>query len=699
MATQRTTENINYIFNTAYEEYGVIKILLECINVGNPTTSSSYLTINVKMSMSSGGSGYGIAPHNTQKAYITVDGKQYSFTVKNVNNVEANTYYTIGTIAATNTVQHDSEGYRLFSISAQIFLNLTRNNFESYNPQLFNLGEVDREFQLNRFATITSAPDFNDEGKPTIKYYNPLGNLASAVNVGIANSIGTMIIPYREVSAVGSSYTFNFTDAERNILRNASKNSNSMTVKFFIETVYNGKSYYSNVSKKMSIVNANPVITATVKDTNSTVAALTGDSNKLIRYYSDAQITVNTEGQKGAVINLDTMVIRNGNRTAYSSPANFNDIESGAFTVSVSDSRSNVGTATISFPIVEYILLTCNLERAELDTAGVLTVDCAGNCFNQSFGAVYNDLIVQCRYKPQDGEYSSWMNMSVSKYENTYTASMDISGLNYREKYVIQCRAVDKLNTASTPEVVVKSLPVFHWSENDFVFEVPVVFNAGASGADIESGGSSGSSSGIIEGNATIGGDCVINGDLRLKGSGNYGNTLYFGDGSYAMISEPSDDTLTIKATTLNLNGNTVNLNGYPIGYGTWIPTLNNSSAVSSYGVRQGWYSRMGNVITIGWQLKATINSGYSTTSLSINGAPFVPAYAAFGGGVAHNINVSAGFVFEGWTIGTDGAISARMQPCNGTSAGNLQISSTAYYPTGSGNTLTLAGTICYVIN
>jgi hypothetical protein len=165
------------------------------------------------------------------------------------------------------------------------------------------------------------------------------------------------------------------------------------------------------------------------------------------------------------------------------------------------------------------------------------------------------------------------------------------------------------------------------------------------------------------------------------------------------MISEPSDDTLTIKATTLNLNGNTVNLNGYPIGYGTWIPTLNNSSAVSSYGVRQGWYSRMGNVITIGWQLKATINSGYSSTSLSISGVPFTPAYVAFGGGVAHNINISAGFAFEGWAIGTDGAITARLQPCNNTAAGNLNISSTSYYPSGSGNTLTLAGTICYVIN
>lgn len=445
-----------------------------------------------------------------------------------------------------------------------------------------------------------------------------------------------------------------------------------------------------------------PSVSISIEEGNDAIYALTGNNKKLVKYFSSAIVNVEAEAKNEASIDLDTLVIKNGGRTAFSSPATFNNIESGEFSASIKDSNGFTGSATVSIPIVEYIRLTCNFERYELDTAGVMTIDCSGNYFNQSFGAVANTLTVQCRYKVQDGTYSNWMNMSVSKYENTYTASMDISGLNYREKYIIQCRAVDKLSTASTPEVVVKSLPVFHWSENDFVFEVPVVFNAGATGADIEigGGGGSGSSSGIIEGNATIGGDCLINGNLRLKGSGNYGNSLYFGDGSYAMISESSDDTLVIKATNIELNGgSSVKLNGNPIGYGTWIPTLNNSSAVSSYGVRQGWYSRMGNVITIGWQLKATINSGYSSTSLSISGAPFTPAYAAFGGGIAHNINVSAGFNFEGWTIGTDGAISARLQPCNGTAAGNLQISSNSYYPTGSGNVLTLAGTICYVIN
>lgn len=42
----------------------------------------------------------------------------------------------------------------------------------------------------------------------------------------------------------------------------------------------------------------------------------------------------------------------------------------------------------------------------------------------------------------------------------------------------------------------------------------------------------------------------TLTGDLRLKDSSNYGMTLYFGEGSYCYISEPSDDKMTIHASS-----------------------------------------------------------------------------------------------------------------------------------------------------
>ena len=72
----------------------------------------------------------------------------------------------------------------------------------------------------------------------------------------------------------------------------------------------------------------------------------------------------------------------------------------------------------------------------------------------------------------------------------------------------------------------------------------------------------------------------TITGDLRLKGSGAYGNKINFGDGDYVHISEPTDDHLEIKGSYINFvtadtNSGRFTLNGkdiltidkiYPVG-------------------------------------------------------------------------------------------------------------------------------------
>ena len=54
----------------------------------------------------------------------------------------------------------------------------------------------------------------------------------------------------------------------------------------------------------------------------------------------------------------------------------------------------------------------------------------------------------------------------------------------------------------------------------------------------------------------------VISTNLRLKDSSNYGQYLYFGDGSYAYIAELTDDDLTIHASDLNLDVDRLLVNG-----------------------------------------------------------------------------------------------------------------------------------------
>lgn len=600
--------------------------------------------------------------------------------------------------SGTKTIKHNTDGTKSIAISIQAAI---------YKSEINVSGSENYALDLVGMASITKAPNFTDEDNPTIEYYNPVGNAITSLQAAISLTGADVDIAYRDIPIASGSYTFNLTDAERKVLRAATQGSNTRKVRFYLRNVVEGNIYFSWKEVSFTVINANPTIEAGVIDTNTTTTALTGDVLTLIRGYSTASASMSVYTQKEATV-ASKRIEHNGNTTT-ADVATYSNVAGNVFAFIATDSRGNTVEKTIVSPMIDYIHPTANIDTTQqMDTTGTYTLTVSGNYYNDTFGytdaAAANYITVAYRYKAQGGEWGGWSVMSETLNGNTYTATETVSGLDYRTAYIFQCFITDRLNTVYSAEITIRSLPVFHWSDSDFVFEVPVMFNAGAEG--IESGGSS-TGTDLAQG-GTIDGDLTITGNLRLKGSGNYGNTLYFGDGSYANISEPSDDTLTIKATNINLNGNVL-VNGSAIGggssssvaveQGTWTPTLTTSAAVSSYSVQQGWYSKVGNVVNIGWQLKATINSGYNSYTITLDGCPYTPAYAAFGGGIAHNVYFVAGFNFEGYAIGTDGNITLRGQPCNNTTAVNLNITSSAYYPTGSGNTLTLAGSIIFITN
>ena len=77
-------------------------------------------------------------------------------------------------------------------------------------------------------------------------------------------------IVYRDIPKTGTlSYTFELTDAERNLLR---QNTTGKTrkVKFYIRTVIGGSTLHSIVEKTFSIINASPTYNEAYLDTNPT---------------------------------------------------------------------------------------------------------------------------------------------------------------------------------------------------------------------------------------------------------------------------------------------------------------------------------------------------------------------------------------------------------------------------------------------
>ena len=225
-----------------------------------------------------------------------------------------------------------------------------------------------------------------------------------------------------------------------------------------------------------------PVVTGTVVDVNQKTISLTGDSSKLVKFYSNAKATLSATAQNGATLAEDMYIIRNGSDTAYGTTHTFEDVESNVFTFSAEDDRGNVGTATVTPTMIPYVKLTCNMSNNKPDGDGDMSVVCFGNFFRGSFGAVTNLLTVQYRYKVSGGSFGGWVDMAATYSGNTYIASAHLTGLNYQLPYIFECRAIDRLATVSTGEITVISKPLFHWSAKDFVFEVPVTFKQGAEG-------------------------------------------------------------------------------------------------------------------------------------------------------------------------------------------------------------------------
>ena len=215
-----------------------------------------------------------------------------------------------------------------------------------------------------------------------------------------------------------------------------------------------------------------PGISATVVDVNDTTKALTGDENKLIKYYSRVKFSItsspkNSSGTKSININYNGNSFTGGSGNSWTDY--FNNVTSGSYYCSVTDTRDFTSGITINKTLIDYVKLTCSMSVSNPTASGECRLNITGNCFSGNFGATWNSLTVQ--YKMNGGD---WQNVTASQDGAYYSASVNVTGLDYTQSYTFQARAIDKLATVTTNEKRVKATPIFDWGSNDFHFHVPV---------------------------------------------------------------------------------------------------------------------------------------------------------------------------------------------------------------------------------
>ena len=219
-----------------------------------------------------------------------------------------------------------------------------------------------------------------------------------------------------------------------------------------------------------------PILSPTVEDSNSAAVALTGNANTFIRYISDAAITSGAAARNSAT--LKSIKITCGSQSITTSTGTIQKVESGTFTFTATDSRGYITTQAIEKTLISYINPTCNLNISNPSTDGSLSFTITGNYFNSSFGAVNNTLSVYYKYKTSGGTYSDNIEATnITLNNNTYTATISLTGLDYKETYTFQALTIDKIKSANSAERVIKTTPVFSWSNDDFEFNVPVKFS------------------------------------------------------------------------------------------------------------------------------------------------------------------------------------------------------------------------------
>lgn len=340
----------------------------------------------------------------------------------------ANTYY--GIIAQNSgealpwkskSIAHNSDGSA--SITISVVANPAGHNLPSIqlyrssdgNTRTFGSSQSSTVSltDIPRYATITNAPNFTDEENPTINYSNPAGSAVSSLMACISLDGSTADVAYRDIGKNGTSYTFNLTDAERTMLRNATRTSNAKAVHFIVRTVLGGDVYTSSQVKTLHIINANPTFTAShisYADRNTAVVAITGNNQHIVQNKSSMVATINTAAtaNKGANITQYTVSLNEVTKTVTGigdiSFGTINSSQDVTLTITAKDSRGNETTVKKTVTVLAWSppFFTASIERLNnYEDETYLTVDASISSVNGT-----NDMTITYVVMQSGGEYS-----------------------------------------------------------------------------------------------------------------------------------------------------------------------------------------------------------------------------------------------------------------------------------------------------
>lgn len=419
---------------TAYEVSG-------STNVMNNTTN-----VYVKLTATTTGQSHN---NNQCPGSITIDGTQHSFS----HNIPSNSTVTL--YEATHTITHNEDGTKSIQISYSFATGISSGTITG--NQGLTLSTVPRT------STVTCSS----------------GTIGSQVTINInrassnfRHTLRCEFYGWHDIVEKTTQTSYQWT-IPTSFYGNMG-DMQSTWARIFCYT-YNGDTLIGESQCQFDIYIPNtsaPSITATIVDTNPTTKALTGNENKLIKYFSNAKIEMNATAKNGATITSKKAICGNQSSTINTT---FENVESPIFKFECVDNRGLSTTTTIdksSTEWVEYTKLYIHpptLSRPTT-TSNTINAELKGNWFNGSFGVTSNILTLKWRSRLRNGSWSSYSTITPTKNENKFSYSGTLgTNFDFQSEYEFEFVVTDKLMTYSINILATQGVPIIDIGKNDVI--------------------------------------------------------------------------------------------------------------------------------------------------------------------------------------------------------------------------------------
>lgn len=236
-------------------------------------------------------------------------------------------------------------------------------------------------------------------------------------------------------------------------------------------TTYNGDTVVGTTTTKFKcrVVDSNPTIESVAITDSNPIAGITA----IIRYITKPTFTINATGKnyasivKYSVTELNSEAITGTTKTLTST----HEVVNNSFTVTVTDSRGNVTTTTVSatnfvaynLPAVSKVDLARTGENLDKVIANI-----KGTWFNGNFISKANVMALKYRYKAGTGEYSEYKQLTSTSQATTFELTFELADtFDVNTVYTIEVALDDYLRTGTNSSQIGKAIALIdHWEEN-----------------------------------------------------------------------------------------------------------------------------------------------------------------------------------------------------------------------------------------